>query len=369
MILVLKIFLWTLGVFGIIGTVASRLRFDDWWIRAFDFPRVQLTVLMLVSLCGLPFVFESTSPWYWGLLAALFLALGYQAIKIWPYTPMATIKVKRAAQPEGDHVISILESNVLMLNEKREPLLELIRKLQPDMVLLMETNKAWEDDMRPIEADYPHRIQIPQENMYGMHLYSRLELMDTEVRYLVKDDIPSIRTHVRLRNGERILLYAVHPSPPSPTEAYASTGRDGELLLVGKEAKERDEPTILTGDLNDVAWSHSTQLFRRVSQLLDPRRGRGFYSTFHADYLLARWPLDHFFHSDHFTLVELQRQPHIGSDHFPVLIKLAYEPANGNEQEEPDATQAEKKEAKKTTDAAQKGEQDTVESMIKNKAA
>jgi len=79
--------------------------------------------------------------------------------------------------------------------------------------------------------------------------------------------------------------------------------------------------------------------------LLDPRIGRGLYSSFHAHYPLVRFPLDHVFHSNHFRLAELKRLPNIGSDHFPIFISLMYEKTAELMQEELIATAEEEKEA------------------------
>jgi endonuclease/exonuclease/phosphatase (EEP) superfamily protein YafD len=87
--------------------------------------------------------------------------------------------------------------------------------------------------------------------------------------------------------------------------------------------KEYDGPCLVIGDMNDVAWSYTTDLFLKLSGLLDPRRGRGVFSTFNANYPLLRWPLDHFFISSHFRLVNMKVEKHVGSDHFPISISLA----------------------------------------------
>jgi len=116
-------------------------------------------------------------------------------------------------------------------------------------------------------------------------------------------------------------------------------------LIVGDQIKDMDESCIVMGDLNDVAWSRTTRLFQRISGLLDPRVGRHYVNTFHADYPFFRWSLDHVFHSTDFALVHMERLPHVGSDHFPVFLILQTGRVFEHIQEELEQTEDDEEEA------------------------
>ena len=60
-------------------------------------------------------------------------------------------------------------------------------------------------------------------NGYGMAMFSRLELLQPTIRFLVDDAIPSIKTGVRLRSGAVIDLYGLHPQPVSYTHLTLPT--------------------------------------------------------------------------------------------------------------------------------------------------
>lgn len=272
-------------------------------------------------------------------LVALTAASILQLKHILPFTVLMKRQVFDLPAAADDDGISILVANVLTTNRRCQDLIDQITAADPDILLTVETDLWWQQQLQPLEDSYPYRCQCPQDNLYGMHLYSKLELIEPELRFLVEDDVPSIKTQVKLRSGARIRFYGLHPAPPSPTENASATERDGELLMVGKEASKLREPVIVTGDLNDVAWSDTTRLFRRISGLMDPRVGRGLYNSFHAKYWFLRWPLDHLFHSREFRLVNLRRLAYFGSDHFPIYIKLAY--AHGlSRHHQPDAKDA-----------------------------
>ena len=327
--IVLRILAYALGAFGIVGTLLPFLRYDDYWIRGFDYPRPQLVFILLASSV----LFSVSRPnWHtFDFIMAVLLigSLVYQAARMLPYTSVYRVQSRRSEAEVSDQTsISLMVSNVLQPNEEYQKVIDLVRRYDPDLLLTLESDETWGTELHnALDDDYPYHVDVPLDNLYGMHLFSKKELHNPTVKYRIKDDIPSIEAFVKLGNGREVDLYLLHPMPPSPSEAYASTGRDAELAQVGLEVAESDRTTIVAGDMNDVAWSHSSRLFQRLSGLLDPRRGRGLYATFHADYRLARWPLDHVFHSTDLALVQLERLPHVGSDHFPVFIQLNYEPS------------------------------------------
>ena len=325
----------------------SLIRRDEWWFRGADFPRLQILFVGLVALAGLLFINAEWTSVRELLLLGVIAAVAYQLKMVLPYTPVWKKQVLHVRQDQlnVEQQISLLVANVLTPNHKYHLLLEQIDRLQPDVVLTLETDQVWQEALKPIEADYPYRVAVPQDNLYGMHLYSRLPLADTEVKFILSDETPSIHATIRLRSGLSVQLYCLHPKPPSPTEAKDSTLRDAELLIVGDQIKDIDESCIVMGDLNDVAWSRTTRLFQRISGLLDPRVGRYFMNTFHADYPLLRWSLDHIFHSTDFGLVEMKRLPHIGSDHFPIYVVLQTGRIFEQKQQELEQTESDEDEA------------------------
>jgi endonuclease/exonuclease/phosphatase (EEP) superfamily protein YafD len=237
-----------------------------------------------------------------------------------------------------------------MENRRAADALRMLSQADPDVICLLETDAWWEEQMRPLERDYPHTNRCPIGNTYGMLLYSRLPLARSETRFLVQEDIPSMRSVVRLHSGEEIVLHTVHPRPPIPPEP--SYGRDAELVLIGREMEREQRPAIVLGDLNDVAWSYTTTLFQRISGALDPRIGRGLYNSFHAKSPVLRFPLDHVFHTPDFALVDLRRLDRCGSDHFPILIELAYEPSAVVEQDAPEEEPGDRENARELLEDA-----------------
>jgi len=328
-------------------TALSAIRSARWWIRVWDYPRLHVAAGLLAACLALALAAPLDGA------AALVLAAGsvafaWQAWRIYPYTPFARRQSRRAGAAEAPR-LRLLIANVLMTNRRAADLLALVRETDPDIVLAAETDDWWDAQLAPLLESHPHALRRPQPDTYGLHLFSRLPLRHAELRYLVEPDVPSVFAEVELRPGRRVALWGLHPRPPLPGEDTEE--RDAELVMVAREAAARRGPRIVMGDLNDVAWSDTTRLFQKLSQLLDPRVGRGLYATYPANLPLLRWPLDHLFHSSDFRLVGLRTLRRFGSDHLPILIELAHEPDPGQEAELPKADEADRAEAREKLEA------------------
>lgn len=339
----LEIIKWLCTALSLIAALASLIRWDDWWVRIFDFPRIQVVALNFISILLFLGVGFNPDPLNAIFLALLISAFIYQCSKIYLYTPLASKQVAKVNPLGRGESLCILVCNVYTPNRNNDALIGLIEIHDPDLVLTLESDLWWEKQLEPIEKKFPHTVKVPLDNLYGMHLYSKFQLDDVRVHYIIKEDIPSIHAKLITPKGQKICIHCLHPEPPSPSESKTSTDRDAELLVVARNIKDMQGPVMVFGDLNDVAWSRTTRLFQKISGLLDPRIGRGFYNTFHAKYPLLRWPLDHIFFSRHFLLETLKVLPKMGSDHFPVLIRVSLMGSKDSQNDEQDEALKEEK--------------------------
>jgi endonuclease/exonuclease/phosphatase (EEP) superfamily protein YafD len=323
-----------------IVSILPLWRTDRWWVRLWDFPRLQVAALLLAAAIGLLFV--KLGRWRWPLIAAAIAALTWQLTHFLAYFPPYPKQVHSAHSCAPGRQLSLLNANVLMTNRDYPALLRLVAQRQPDVLLLLEADQAWAEAAELLGRTYPYRISKPLPNTYGLILMSRLP-MDGRIVHRLQPSVPSVEAMLALRDGSRIRLHALHPEPPLPGDD--SGERDAELVMVGRQVRDEGRAAVVIGDLNDVAWSRTSRLFLRVAGMNDPRVGRGLYPTYTAKYPLLRWPLDHLFVSPHFELMQIDLLPDIGSDHFPIFYRLCLKDDPSQRKVAPSAPRATEAEA------------------------
>ncbi|GAB0156319.1 endonuclease/exonuclease/phosphatase family protein [Chryseobacterium sp. Alg-005] len=332
-----------LTVLLLLLTVLPKIQHSHWIFRVPEFGKIQITYFIVITFI-LGFLIDAPENlWYYqGLLMVMFVHHGVTLIR---YTPLYPVKKHTQKHQSSEH-IHFISANVYQFNKEYHRFINLIEKHQPEMFLTMESNGDWEKALQVLEKDYPYQHKVTLENTYGMHFYSKIEIENAKTHYFVADDIPSIEIHLKTKDGFSFVFFGVHPPPPSPTEEDTSKERDGDLLSTAKRVKDIHKPVIVVGDFNNVAWSKSSVLFRKVSHLIDPRIGRSFVSTFHAKYRLLRFPIDLMFHSEDIFINQLKTLENFGSDHLPVYCEFFIDHHNDAQEERVEtATSEEKAEA------------------------
>ncbi|MCX2740746.1 endonuclease/exonuclease/phosphatase family protein [Pontibacter anaerobius] len=297
-----------------------------WFLKALDFPRVQVLIGLLLTLILFTGAKDQWKFPSYSIVVGMICSIAIQARFVLPYTIFASEAVETLppALADDSRTFSLLVANVWMKNEHVDDFLQIVYDTDPDIVLAMETNSWWIEQLSPLQEAFPHKVVYPLDNTYGMALYSKLPLQNIQIKFLKKEKVPSIHTEVKLSGNAYFVLHAMHPVPPKPSKHPDNVGEEEEeLLKVGKMVQQSQLPTVVAGDLNDVAWSKTSRLFGIESKLGDIRIGRGLYSTFDATSFIMRWPLDHIYVSNAFKVVNLQRLPKFGSDHFPLYAELA----------------------------------------------
>ena len=328
----------------ILASVLPLIPHQHWVFRVWEFGRIQLLVLQLITLCAGFLCISDRGTLFFITALVLVLVIIHNAIILIPYTALYRVSPNKDISKQS-RSISILSVNVYQFNKQFHKLIQLVQKVKPDILLTMESNQAWEDALGELEKDYPNYKKIALENTYGIHFYTKLEVKEMNVNYFISEDLPSIEACIVLENDMQFTFFGVHPPPPSPTEEDTSRERDGELLALGKRVLETEGPVIVVGDFNNVAWAKSSILFRKTSKLIDPRVGRGFVSTYHAKYKLLRFPIDLCFHSPHIFIQDFKTLQNVGSDHLPLycqffinekedVLEERVDTLNGEEEEE-----------------------------------
>jgi endonuclease/exonuclease/phosphatase (EEP) superfamily protein YafD len=309
---------------------------NAWWVRYTDFIRLQLAVLLAAAIV-IYLAAGGARGWPGVLVAALGVGgLGYHAYRFYPYLGILDDMAVAAGTCTDDAALRIMVANVQKSNEHRDALLEIVVEADPDLLLLLETDRWWNQALEPIAGRYPEVAQyIPEARQaFGMHLLSRFPLKGTEVLFWFGAETPSIRTNVLLPSGEPVGFLGIHPQPPLYW-SQPTTLRDAHLLRAAIQAAQSPEPSILAGDFNAVPWERISRRAMRIGQLLDPRVGRGIYPTYDAQSWIMSWPLDQILFQQELGLMDFERLPDFGSDHYPILAELCLTPGLADRQSAP----------------------------------
>ncbi|MEQ1828860.1 MAG: endonuclease/exonuclease/phosphatase family protein [Pirellula sp.] len=300
-----------LNVLGVLGGVVSLLGFlgrFHWALDLFSHFRVQYIVCL--TLLGVAMLVARI----WRSAA---MVIGLVVINLCVVLPYCIWTQSNGSKQIDSPVVRALLINVNTRQGNPARVQRLVLEMQPDLVVLEEISEEWMAALPQLVATYPHSVVEPREDNFGIGLFSKVPLVDTQVAY-VGSEVPTIIATAEFQHT-RIRVVATHPLPPIGGEYSESRNRQLASLPVHLKS---DLPVILLGDLNTTPWNFHFQKLLRESGLRDSSVGRGLQPTWPSNALVFRIPLDHFLYSAQLQVLSRSVGPDVGSDHFPLLVEF-----------------------------------------------
>lgn len=234
------------------------------------------------------------------------------------------------AAPDGQpgEKVRILTANLYVDNPDPRPLVALLIRAQPDIVITEETRPGFADAIRG-SGLYPFESDIDLASADDKKVFSRYPVRNAEqIKSLPGKRSPrhAMRLVVDLPFGP-IVVYAVHADTPRSLEQWRMRSLYFEQLALAIRAEAPNTPVVVAGDWNMPAYS---ALFRDFFAQTGYRFARPGYwlpiTRFNTR--LARFgyfgsTIDHVAVSPDVRMTGWQLGEDIGSNHLPVIVDLA----------------------------------------------
>ena len=223
----------------------------------------------------------------------------------------------QSAKRDGDANLAVAQVNVENKNRNFDPLLRWLDKVNPDVIAVEELTPAWDMALRKKLVNY-NAYSLPRVDCFGIGLFSKLPIDSVDVLVPVGAE-PSLIAHLS-RNHVALTVIAVHTlAPHRPNEL---NHRNEQLEQLSKAVCKQALPKVLLGDLNTVPWSNTFRRFAQCIGMSDSRYGFGLLASCLVKGVL--WvPIDYCLVSPEVKVVDVSAGPAVGSDHVPLLAKLA----------------------------------------------
>ncbi|MCT4609773.1 MAG: endonuclease/exonuclease/phosphatase family protein [Pelagimonas sp.] len=232
----------------------------------------------------------------WPIAGLGLMALAWHAAQLLPVA-------NRQAVPD----FTLYQQNLWVNGQDYDQLLDQIAQTNPDMITLQEVSQGNEGVLEQLRTQYPSQLLCRKIHI-GEAVLSRFPKVPGREFCSERDGLAGML--LETPQGP-VWLVSYHVSWPWPF------GQAEQLAQLLPHLETLQEPVILAGDFNAVAWSHAmSQVEKATGSLrLGPQQ--------HSYYLKNRWPLaiDHVLAPKGYGGRTI-RMPNFLQDHHGILAQL-----------------------------------------------
>lgn len=219
----------------------------------------------------------------------------------------------------------LLQLNLRYDNPTPKRVFALIGRTRPDVITLDEVSAMWREELKALEAAYPHRLICPPPaHIGGVAILSRRPFRHPSMTSCA--DRGAIGLATVDFGGAAVDVAALHLGWPWPF------GQHRQIARVAPSLNRLGASAILAGDFNAAPWSVTA---RRVATAggLTPLGGIGptWMTPFVPEPLwrLAGLPIDQIMTKGRVVPLSVRRLEPVGSDHLPVMLEFGIVPTGG----------------------------------------
>lgn len=216
----------------------------------------------------------------------------------------------------------IMSFNLLSTNEQYSDVIDYIRTVDPDLVMLHEASRPWEVAIESAGLGYEIIPGRSDDLIFGTLVLVRGEDI-TAVSHGYAASAPRAVSLTYTPVGWQTELSVLGTHPLAPTDRERAGLRDAQLGFAADWAAEQDGAFLVVGDFNATPWSWPFRRLMASADLENSQDGFGLQPSFPTtSNLLMRVPIDHLVYSPALEVTARQLGPDLGSDHFPLVVDL-----------------------------------------------
>lgn len=254
---------------------------------------------------------------------ALGIVVAWLCLGLWSW-PFRRAWVADAPLPGAQ--LSVVTVNLLIGNRDLTTLGDWLRKVRPDVLVVEELDARAAEILDLVDPQLRRIwVQTEEEGAFGLGVWSRVPTGAPEPRALGPYALASARVPLLVGEGAPLQLFATHPFPP--IGAAGSAARDAQFAELADWINAHPGAALLVGDLNATPWSMPLQTLAAKARLADGSHCRWPVATWRPLRLgmlapLLALPIDHVLLRGG-RIRTLERGPDMGSDHWPLLARIA----------------------------------------------
>ena len=255
--------------------------------------------------------------WQWAALVLVTLLVGCEA------------GGPRPGPVPDRQAMRVMSANLLLSNHNTQPLIDEIREVDPDVLMVQEYTPHWHEALSAaFGGAYPHAVCEPRPDPWGMAVYSRHPfLSEPQTRLpLGGASTPQIRVVIDLA-GEPVAFYNIHMmSQTDRLDWFIEHHIQFSDLLEVLSAEPL--PTVVAGDFNYGQHTLSNLAMRLHGQYeVHDLAGQGDPKTWPVKWIFRSLPglrLDHMYVGGGLSCRASWTGRGKGSDHRPIIAEVGF---------------------------------------------